>query len=58
MQLAANVIMKEDNDSDTRHGLLDTMPDNFWGLSQTSQFNTAVVGVNCQRQFYFKQKTV
>ena len=29
MQIAVNVIMKEDNDSDTRHGLLDTMTDNF-----------------------------
>ena len=29
MQLAVNVIMKEDNDSDTRHGLLDTMTENF-----------------------------
>ena len=29
MQLAVNVIMKEDKDSDMRHGLLDTMTDNF-----------------------------
>ena len=29
MQLAVNVIMKEDNDSDTQHGLLDAMKDNF-----------------------------
>ena len=29
MQVAVTVIMNEDNDSDTRHGLLETMTDNF-----------------------------
>ena len=39
MQVAVNVIMKEDNDSDTRHGLLET-------VSQRSQSTRSVNAVS------------